>query len=458
MLGDQPAAAKQKADIVMQIETGLAKGSLDRTSRRDPANVYHKMTKAELISLNPDIAWPRYFEGIQAPEFETLNVTVPGFFRRLEEMLVLTPLDHWKIYLTWHLVHENSGLLPDAFVEENFNFFGRILRGAKELRPRWKRCVNYTDQQLGEALGKVFVERTFGAEGKERMLAMVGAIERAMGEDLRNLAWMSPETREQASVKLRAMANKIGYPERWRDYSPVKIDRNDALGNAARAEQFEFTRQVNKIGKDVNRMEWHMTPPTVNAYYQPTMNNINFPAGILQPPFFDRSAEEAVNYGAIGSVIGHELTHGFDDQGSKFDAQGNLRNWWTSADAKAFQEREQCFVDEYSGFEPVPGLRLNGKLTLGENTADNGGVRLALMALSAALGDKANQQQLFLGYARMWCQNIREEDARMRVTTDPHSPGKFRVNGVVQNMPEFWKAFSCKAGQPMVSQRPCRVW
>jgi putative endopeptidase len=458
LLGEPPARAKNNAQAVMQIETGLAKGSLDRTLRREPSKIYHKMTKAELISLNPDIAWPRYFESIEAPEFDSLNVAVPGFFRRLEELLVLNNLDRWKAYLTWHLVHARAGLLPDALVEENFNFYGRILTGAKELRPRWKRCVSYTNRQLGFALGKAFVERTFGPEGKERTLRMVRAIERAMGQDMQKLTWMTPETKKQALVKLRAIVNKIGYPDKWRDYSSVKIARDDASGNAARADQFEFKRQMDKIGKPVDRGEWQMTPPTVDAYYEDSMNTINFPAGILQPPFFDRSAGDASNYGAIGSVIGHEMTHGFDDEGSQFDAQGNLRNWWTPRDRAAFQAREQCFVDEYAGFEAVEGVHLNGKLTLGENTADNGGVRLALMALLATAGSKAQEQQFFLGFAQIWCENEREENARMRVTVDPHSPAAARVNGVVQNMPEFGKAFACTAGQPMVSPRACRVW
>ena len=460
LLGEPPARAKSNAQAVMQIEAGLARGSLDRTARREPARIYHQMTKAELISLNPDIAWPRYFEDIAAPEFDSLNVAVPAFFRRLEELIVLNSLDRWKAYLTWHLVHATAGLLPDAFVEENFNFYGRVLTGAQELRPRWKRCVSYTNRQLGFALGKAFVERTFGAEGKERTLRMVRAIERAMAQDIHKLTWMTPETKKQALMKLRAIANNIGYPDQWRDYSSVKIARDDALGNAARADRFEFQRQMDKIGKPVDRGEWFMTPPTVDAYYEGSLNTINFPAGILQPPFFGRSAGDATNFGAIGSVIGHEITHGFDDEGSQFDAQGNLRNWWTPRDHAAFQAREQCFVDQYSRFEPVPEVHLNGKLTLGENTADNGGLRLALMALreTARKPTQEKEQQLFVGFAQIWCENEREENARVRVTTDPHSPARARVNGVVQNMPEFGKAFACTAAQPMVTPRACRVW
>jgi putative endopeptidase len=466
LFGDSAENAKLNAATVMKIETGLAKGSLERVARREPANIYHKMTKQELISLNPDFAWPRYFEGMEAPEFDKLNVAVPSFFRRLEELLVLNSLDDWKTYLRWHLLHGEARLLPEAFVNENFNFYGRTLTGARELRPRWKRCVQMTDEHLGEALGKVYVEKTFGADGKDRTLRMVNAIEKAMGQDIEQLSWMTPETKKQAMTKLHTVMNKIGYPDKWRDYSRVKISRDDAIGNAARADQFEVARQLAKIGKDVDRNEWEMTPPTVNAYYQPLLNSINFPAGMLQPPFFDKSAGDASNFGAIGSVIGHELTHGFDDTGSQFDDRGNLRNWWTPKDAKEFAAREQCIADEYSKFTVAGDLHLNGKLTLGENTADNGGVRIALMALLATIGNKAapkidgftSEQRFFVGYAQSWCENKREEDARMRVTIDPHSPGQYRVNGVLQNMPEFQKAFSCQASQPMVSANACRVW
>jgi endothelin-converting enzyme/putative endopeptidase len=466
LMGDPPARAKENAAAVMQIETALAKGSLDRVARREPTNIYHKMTVKELISLNPDFAWPRYFEDMQTPEFDQLNIAVPNFFRTLEEQLVLVPLDRWKVYLTWHLLHAEAGLLPDAFVEENFNFYGRTLTGAKELRPRWKRCVQMVDGSLGDALGKLYVERTFGAEGKERTLHIVKAIEKAMGEDIEKLSWMTPETKKQALVKLHAVTNKIGYPDKWRDYSSVRITRDDALGNARRANEYETRREVAKIGKPVDRSEWEMTPPTVNAYYQPLLNSINFPAGILQPPFFDKRADESANFGSAGAIIGHELTHGFDDTGSEFDAQGNLRNWWTPTDAKEFAAREQCFVNEYSSFTVAGDVHLNGKLTLGENTADNGGVRLAMMALLDTLGPSAGQkaggftpeQRLFLGFAQTWCENTTEEDSRLRAATDPHSPGKYRVNGVLQNMPEFQKAFSCQAGQPMVSPKPCSVW
>jgi endothelin-converting enzyme/putative endopeptidase len=466
LLGESAARARENAATVMQIETGLAKGSLDRVARREPANIYHKMTPLELISLNPDFAWQRYFEGLETPAFDRLNITVPNFFRRLEELLVLNSLDRWKVYLAWHLLHAEARLLPDAFGEENFNFYGRTLTGAKALSPRWKRCVALADEHLGDALGQQFVERTFGADGKERTLRMVKAIEKAMGEDIESLGWMTPDTKKQALIKLHAVVNKIGYPEKWRDYSSVGIARDDAFGNAARADEFEIKRRLARIGKETDPTEWGMTPPTVNAYYSPLRNSINFPAGILQPPFFDRQADEATNFGAIGSVIAHELTHGFDDTGRQFDEKGDLRNWWTPADAKEFAAREQCFVDQYSAFTVAGGVHLNGKLTLGENTADNGGLRLALTALLDTIGRKAGEkvdgftpaQRVFLGFAQSWCENITDEDARLRANTDPHSPGKYRINGVLRNMPEFQKAFACQAGQPMVSPQACRVW
>jgi endothelin-converting enzyme/putative endopeptidase len=333
------------------------------------------------------------------------------------------------------------------------------------MRPRWKRCVDYTDNQLGEALGRKFVERTFGAEGKQRTLKMVDALEKALGQDIQGLSWMTPATKQKALEKLKAIGNKIGYPDKWRDYSSVVVKRDDAIGNGFRADEFEFERQLNKIGKPVDRGEWGMTPPTVDAYYDPLMNNINFPAGILQPPFYDNKMDDAVNFGGIGMVIGHELTHGFDDEGRQFDAQGNMQDWWSAEDAKEFESRAACLVNEYSKFSVAAGANVNGKLTLGENTADNGGLRVALMALLNTIGSDRKQidgfapeQRLFLSFGQVWCENDREEAARLQVQTNPHSPAKYRVNGVLVNMPEFQKAFSCQASQPMGSANACRVW
>ena len=465
LAGEQPAVAKAHAETVMKIETALAQGSLDIVSRRDPEKVYHKMSEREMEALTPAFAWKEYLRQSGSPDFAAIDVAWPGFLQALNGAIQHFTLEDWKVYLTWHLLHSDARLLPVAFVKENFDFFGKTLTGTTEMRPRWKRCVDFTDAELGEALGKKFVEKTFGAEGKARTLKMVDALEKALGQDLEQLPWMTAETKKQALVKLHAITNKIGYPERWRDYSSVAIRRDDPVGNTDRTEAFEFQRQLNKIGKPVDRQEWTMTPPTVNAYYDPLMNNINFPAGILQPPFYDNAMDDAVNFGGIGAVIGHELTHGFDDQGRQFDAQGNLRDWWTPEDAKEFEKRAACIDQEYSKFEVAPGANVNGKLTLGENTADNGGVRIALMALLNTIGESRQkldgftpEQRVFLSFGQVWCESEREESLRLQVKTDPHAPARARVNGVVQNMPEFQRAFSCKAGQPMVSANACRVW
>jgi putative endopeptidase len=466
LAGDTPAQAKAHADAVMKVETALAKGSLDKVSRRDPEKTYHKMSKKDLEGLSPAFQWNQFLTDSGTPEFQSINVAWPDFFKAMNTELQNASLDDWKTYLTWHLLHSSAPLLPSAFTKENFSFYGKTLSGAEEMRPRWKRCVDFTDNQLGEALGKKYVEKTFGKEGKDRTLKMVDALEKAVGQDIENLSWMTPATKEQALIKLKAITNKIGYPDKWRDYSSVNVKRDDPVGNSIRANEFEFQRQLNKIGKPVDRGEWDMTPPTVNAYYDPQMNNINFPAGILQPPFFQSDMDDAVNYGGIGMVIGHELTHGFDDQGRQFDAKGNLHDWWTGEDAKEFNQREACIDQEYSKFTVSGGEHVNGKLTLGENTADNGGARVSLMALENALASRVKpeiggftpEQRFFLSFGQIWCENERPEAARLQVTTDPHSPAKFRVNGVVQNMPEFQKAFSCKQGQPMAPVNACRVW
>jgi endothelin-converting enzyme/putative endopeptidase len=425
------------------------------------------MTPAELQALTPNFQWSRYFDGLGAPPIYALNVTEPDFFKSLGQLLSSTPLADIKHYLRWQVLHASAPMLSTAFVDENFRFYGTALTGAKELRPRWKRCVQYTDADLGEELGKAFVKEAFGPQAKTDMLKMVHDVETALEKDIHELSWMTDTTKKEALVKLKAVADKIGYPDRWRDYSAFNVVRGDALGNSQRANAFEFKRQLNKIGKPVDKSEWEMTPPTVNAYYQPLQNNINFPAGILQPPFYSARADKSVNYGGAGAVIGHELTHGFDDQGRQFDARGNLKDWWTAADGKAFVERAQCFDDQYAQYTAVDEVKLNGKLTLGENTADNGGVRLALMAyLASAAGDGpaktldgfTPEQRVFLGWGQVWCQNQRPEALRLMAQTNPHSPGRYRVNGVVSNMPEFRKAFSCKPDAPMVRQNQCRVW
>jgi endothelin-converting enzyme/putative endopeptidase len=465
LAGETAAEARAGAETVMKMETALAQGSLDIVSRRDPEKVYHKIATREMETLSPVFHWNEYLRASGAPEFASVNVAWPAYMEALNGAIGRFSLADWKTYLTWHVLHAAAPLLPEAFVKENFDFYGKTLTGTTEIRPRWKRCADFTDAELGEALGKKFVEKTFGAEGKARTLKMVDALEKALGQDLEQLPWMTAETKKQALVKLRAIANKIGYPDQWRDYSSVAIRRDDPVGNTERANAFEFERQLKKIGKPVDRQEWGMTPPTVNAYYDSSMNDINFPAGILQPPFYDNAMDDGVNFGGIGMVVGHELTHGFDDEGRQFDAKGNLRDWWTPEDAKEFEKRAACIEREYSKFEVAPGAMVNGKLTLGENTADNGGVRIALMALLNTIGGTEKkidgftpEQRLFLAFGQVWCVNEREAALRMQVKTNPHAPGKERVNGVVQNMPEFQRAFSCQAGQPMVSANACRVW
>jgi putative endopeptidase len=466
LLGDAPDTAAAEAKIVMDIETGLAKGALDQTSRRDPQKVYHKITKQELAALSPAFHWDIYFDGVGAPRFDSLNVDETDFIKQMQTVIDSHPLDDFKTYMRWQVVHANAPVLPAAFVNENFDFFSKTMQGTKELRPRWKRCVAYADGDLGDAIGEIYVQQTFGAEGKERTLAMVDALEKALGDDIKSLPWMGEETKKQALLKLAAITNRIGYGEKWRDYSKLKIVRGDALGNSQRSNENDLQRRLNKIGTTLDKRDWPYPPMTVNASYNPLENNITFPAGILQPPFYDNKADDAMNFGGIGAVIGHELTHGFDDQGSQFDAAGNLRDWWTADDKKQFEQRTDCVKDQYGSFIAVDDLKLNGKLTLGENTADNGGMRIAYMAMLNSFAGKeppavdglTAKQRFFLGWANVWCQNRTDAIARMMVTIDPHSPGKNRVNGTVSNMPEFREAYHCRADAPMVNQNACRVW
>jgi putative endopeptidase len=466
LLGDAPEKAAAEAKAVMDIETGLAKGALDQTNRRDPQKVYHKMSKQELTALSPTFNWNVYFEGVGAPKFDSLNVDEPDFIKQMETVVNTFSLDDWKTYLRWHVLHDNAHMLSTPFVNENFEFFSKTMQGTKELRPRWKRCVGYAEGDLGEAVGEIYVKQTFGADGKARTLAMVDKLEKALGEDIQSLPWMGEETKKQAMVKLAAITNRIGYSDKLRDYSTLKIVRGDAFGNSQRANTHDLKRRLDKIGTKLDKREWPYPPMTVNASYNPTQNNITFPAGILQPPFYDNKADDALNFGAIGAVIGHELTHGFDDEGSQFDAQGNLRDWWTADDKKKFEERTKCTQDQYGSFVAVDDVKLNGKLTLGENTADNGGMRIAYMALMSSLAGKeppeidglTAKQRFFLGWANVWCQNRTDAIARMLATIDPHSPGKYRVNGTVSNMPEFRDAYHCKADAPMVNQNACRAW
>ena len=474
LLGKPHAQAVKDADTALKIETELAKHSLTNVERRDPQALYHKMTLAKFESTAPDFAFTRYLHALNAPSVDSMNVAVPGFFTGLNQVLATTDLNSLKAYLRWAVIRQTPGTaLPQALDEESFNFYSKILEGQPEQRPRWKRCVRSTDRALGEALGQVYVAERFSPEDKQRTLALTQDIESAMSRDIDQLEWMSPETKTRAKEKLHSVANKIGYPDKWRDYSSLHVERGDALGNVERAASFEAHREINKIGKPVDRGEWGMTPPTVNAYYNPQMNDINFPAGILQPPYFDPRQDDAVNYGDAGGVIGHELTHGFDDEGRQFDGQGNLKEWWTPTDGKQFTERADCVVKEYDGFVAVDDLHVNGKLTLGENIADLGGLKLAFLAYldhaqragidftkkgDAEYGELTPQQQFFVAYGQGWCQNNRPEDLRLRVQTDPHSPEEFRVNGVVVNLPEFQKAFGCKTGAPMAPAKRCAIW
>ncbi len=470
LAGDTPEKAAGEAQTVMAIETALAQGSMSRTDRRDPAKRYHIMTLAELQKLTPDFEWQSYLQGIKMGSFQTLDVTYPEFFTTMNAQIVTQSLDAWKSFLRWRALNDSAQWLSDPFVQENFKFYGTELQGQQELTPRWKRCTLATDNALGEAVGQDWVKKYFSPEKKENMLKLVAALEAALRQDIEQLPWMSEDTKKQALEKLALIRNKIGYPEHWRDYSTLEVKRDDLLGNMARATVFEDRRNLDKLGKPVDETEWFMTPPTVNAYYSPPFNDINFPAGILQPPFYDFSKDPAVNFGGIGVVIGHEMTHGFDDQGSKYDGHGNVREWQTPADRKAFTDRTDCEAKEYGNFEAVPGVKLNGQLTLGENTADNGGLRLAYMALMNTLAKEAPAttapeidgytpaQRFFLAFGQVWCENVREQAARNNALTDPHSPGRWRVNGAVQNFDQFGKAFSCKKGAPMYPENSCRVW
>jgi endothelin-converting enzyme/putative endopeptidase len=468
LLGDSAETAKKNADTLMRMETEMAKASMTRVDRRNPYNLKHKMGIPGLEKLAPNFDWKTYYSVLQYPKIEILNVGAPEFFKQVNGALASEPLANWKTYLRFHVADTSSPYLSAKFVQENFDFYRKYLRGAKEMQARWKRCVQYSDYLLGEALGQAYVRKVFSPELKQSTLDMVQRIEDAMAKRIQALDWMSPETKRQALTKLHGIRNKIGYPDKWRDYSSVKIAPAEFLGNVQRAAEFEHRREIDKIGKPVDHGEWEISPVTVDAYYNPQMNDINFPAGVLQPPLYDAKMDDAPNYGDTGGTIGHELTHGFDDEGSQFDAKGNLKNWWTKEDREKFDARTKCVSDQYSQYVVVDDVHINGRLTMGEDVADLGGEILAYIAWKDATKDKNLQpvdgltpeQRFFIGFAQWDCANERPEDLRVRAQTDPHSPAEFRINGVVANMPEFAKAFSCKPGQAMVKPEDtiCRVW
>jgi putative endopeptidase len=466
LAGDAPDQAPAEAKTVVAIETALAKASRTRVELRDPEKNYNLMPLTEMKTLTPDWSWENYLHTVGAPPIEQVNVRQPEFFKEMNQELASVSLPEWKIYLRWHVIHNNAPDLPDRFVQENFDFYDRKLSGTKEILPRWKRCAQSTDQNLGEVLGQVYVDKYFPPAAKARAKEMVNNLIATLRDDIPTLSWMGPETKKEALAKLEAFNVKIGYTDKWRDYSKLSIDRGSYDANVRRSIEFEYARQLAKIGKPVDRTEWGMTPPTVNAYYSSTMNEIVFPAGILQPPFYNPNADDAVNYGGIGAVIGHEISHGFDDQGSKFDGKGNLHEWWTPDDRKNFTEHADCVVNQFNGYEVEPGLHQNGKLVLGESIGDLGGVAIAYAAYEKSIEGKrptdidgfTPEQRFFLGWAQVWGTNQRAEAARLQTNTDPHPLARFRGNGPLSNMEAFAKAFGCKKGDAMVREQLCKIW
>jgi putative endopeptidase len=470
LAGEPESQAGKDAQTVLAIETRLAQASLTVTEQRDPQNLNHPTDAATMSREVPNFSLASYSEADRAPASNKLNDAEPKFFAAFNTLIADTPLDQIKTYLRWHVLHSFAGAsMPQSFDHENWNFYAHILNGAQEQQARWKRCTSRVDNELGEALGQVYVARYFPPAEKERALSMTLAIEQAMDKDIDSLDWMSPATKIRAKEKLHGVMNKVGYPDKWRDYSSLTIVRGDALGNEIRVAEFDHHRDLAKIGKPVDKGEWGMTPPTVNAYYDPQQNNVNFPAGFFQPPFYSGKEDDAANFGDMGSSIGHELTHGFDDEGRQFDATGNLKDWWTKDDELKFTDRSDCMVKQYDAIESVPGVHLNGKLTLGENLADLGGLWLAWLAwqdkaqaahldMAAKTDGYTPEQRFWIAYAQQWCTQTRPESLRAEALTDPHSPDEWRANAILQDLPEFAKSFSCKASQKMVRANPCRVW
>ena len=467
LMGDSAADAKAHADTVMSMETALAKGSMTRVEQRDPRHMFHPADERKLQAFTPSFDWKSYLAGLGIAGNERFNVSQPKFFQTLDFQLRMRKLDEIKTYLRWHVAHVSSPFLSKPFSDENFDYYRRTLRGVTQQPPLWQRCVVLVDNQIGEALGQEFVKENFSPELKAKTLHMTQQIQAAMESEINNLDWMGPQTKAKALEKLHGMVNKIGYPDKWRDYSALDVKRDDLLGNVQRGDAFEQHRQLAKIGKPVDHSEWGMTPPTVNAYYDGQMNDINFPAGVLQPPLFDAKLDDAPNYGNTGGTIGHELTHGFDDEGRQFDAKGNLKDWWTKKDAAEFEKRTTCLTDQYGKYIVIDDVHINSKLTLGEDLADFGGLVLAIIAWKAELAEHPSPatidgftpwQRFFIGNAQWACSNERPENLRMNASIDPHSPTKYRVNGLVANFKEFEQAFSCKPGQPMAPVKRCQVW
>ncbi len=468
LIGQDKSTAGENAQTVMNIETRLAKSSLTRVERRNPDNTYHKMTLAKLEELTPGFDWAAYFNGIDLSDPGDINVAEPDFFKELSVMMKDIPVADWKVYLTWKVVDDAAAYLSSPFVNENFEFNGKFMNGAKVLPERWKRVMRTTSRMLGEDLGQLFVKETFPPEAKARAHKIVLNLLEAMGERIKALEWMSPETKEKALYKLKHYTVKIGYPDKWKDYSKLDIERDSYAANLKRGSEFAVQRNLNKIGKPVDKTEWGMTPQTVNAYYNPTRNEIVFPAAILQPPFFNQDADDAINYGAMGAVIGHEITHGFDDEGRRYDAEGNLEDWWTQEDNDKFKARAQRIIDQFDSYIPIDSMHINGALTTGENIADLGGLTVSFTAFKKTEEYKNNEmidgftpaQRFFLGWAQVWRNNVRDKNLMLRLKVDPHSPGKYRVNGPLSNMPEFWKAFNVKEGDSMRNppDKVVKIW
>lgn len=466
LLGDDEASAKKSAQTIMSLETHLAKASMTRLEQRDPNKTYNKMTTKELVNLSPSFNWNRYFVSQGVGDPGQINLSQPLFIKEVSAVIKEVPVEDWKVYLRWNLINSTASYLSDDFVNAKFDFFGRAMSGVEKMRPRWKRVLGVTSGALSEAIGQLYVAKYFPAEAKERMVKLVENLRVALGERIKNLEWMGPETKLKALEKLHAINVKIGYPDKWRDYSGLEIADDSYVLNVIRSNQFETAFNYSKINKPVDKTQWFMSPQTVNAYYAPDMNEIVFPAAILQPPFFFLHGDDAVNYGAIGVVIGHELTHGFDDQGRKYDKVGNLTEWWTPEDSKLFDEKTKVLADQYSSFIVLDSIHADGKLSLGENIADFGGLNISHQAFKLASQETNSidgftpDQRFYLAYAHVWADNIRDKEILRRTKEDPHSLGKYRVIGPLRNIPEFYAAFNVKPGQPMYldEAKRAKIW